>query len=66
MYHVFSRAFTMTRAAITEDNVSPLLDILIWFCLIVSLLTILVRFATKRYIVPRIDLDHHFILISLV
>lgn len=56
----------MTRVAITEDNVSPLLDTLIWFCLIVSLLTVLVRSSTKRYVLHRIDLDDYFILISLV
>lgn len=56
----------MTRIAITKDNLSPLLTILIWFCLTVSLLTVLVRFATKRYILHRIDVDDYFLLISLV
>ena len=56
----------MTRVAITKDNVSPLLEIFIWFCLVVSLITVLVRFVTKRYILHRIDLDDYSIAISLV
>lgn len=56
----------MTRATITKDNVSPLLAILIWYFLVVSLLTVLVRLATKRYIVHRIDLDDYFLFISVV
>ena len=56
----------MTRVAITEDNLSPLLEILIWFCLTVSLLTVLVRFVTKRHFLHRFDLDDYLILISLV
>ena len=56
----------MARVAITKDNLSPLLEIFIWFCLTVSLLTAFVRFATKRYILHRIDLDDYLILVSLV
>jgi len=56
----------MARVTITKDNLSPLLEILIWFCLIVSLLTVLVRFVTKRYFVHKIDLDDYFILVSIV
>ena len=56
----------MTRVAITKDNLSLLLEILIWFCLTVSLLTVLVRFVTKRYILHRFDLVDYLILISLV
>lgn len=56
----------MSRLVITKDNLSPLLEILIWFCLVVSLVTAIVRFVTKRYIVHRIDLDDYSILISLV
>ena len=56
----------MTRLTITKDNLSPLLEILIWFCLTVSLLTVLVRFVTKRHFLHRFDLDDYLILISLV
>lgn len=56
----------MVRLAVTRDNMSPLLEILVWFCMVVSLLTVIVRLMTKRYILRRVDLDDYFICISLV
>lgn len=56
----------MTRVAITKDNLSPLLEIFIWLCLVISVITVLVRLATKRYTVQRVDLDDYLIFVSLV
>lgn len=56
----------MTRVAITKDNLSPLLEIFIWLCLVISVITVLVRLATKRYTVQRVDLDDYLIFASLV
>ena len=56
----------MTRLTITKDDVSPLLEIFIWFCLVISILTFLIRIVTKRYMLRRVDLDDYLIFISLV
>ena len=56
----------MARLTITEDDVSPLLEIFIWFCLVISILTFLIRIVTKRYMLRRVDLDDYFIFTSLV
>ena len=56
----------MTRIAITKNNLSPLLEIFIWFCLVVSLVTVFIRLVTKRYMLHRVHLDDYLILVSLV
>ena len=56
----------MARLTITKDDVSPLLEIFIWFCLVISILTFLIRIVTKRYMLRRLDLDDYLIFISLV
>ena len=63
---MFRVLFAMTRVAITKNNLSPLLEILIWFCLVISLLTVLVRLVTKRYMLHRVDLDDYLIFVSSV
>jgi len=59
-------AMARGRVAVTKDNVSPVVETLIWFCLVVCILTVLVRLTIKRYILRRFDLDDYFICISLV
>ena len=56
----------MARAAITKDNLSPLVEVVVWFCLVLAILTVLVRFMTKHYFLHRFELDDFFCLISLV
>ena len=56
----------MARVAVAKDNVSPVVKTLIWFYLVVCILTVLVRLTIKRYILRRFDLDDHFLCISLV
>ena len=56
----------MARAAITKDNLSPLMEIVVWFCLVLVILTVLVRFMTKHYFLHRFELDDFFCFISLV
>ena len=56
----------MARVTVTKDNVSLAVETLIWFCLVVCILTVLVRLTIKRYILQRFDLDDYFICISLV
>ena len=56
----------MARPAITKDNLSPLVEIVIWFCLVLVILTVLVRLMTKRYFLHRFELDDFFCFISLV
>ena len=56
----------MARVTITGDDVSPLLEIFIWFCLVISILTFLIRIVTKRYMLRKLDLDDYLIFISLV
>ena len=56
----------MARLTITKDDVSPLLEIFIWFCLVISILTFIIRIVTKRYMLRRVDLDDYLIFISLV
>ena len=56
----------MARPAITKDNLSPLVEIVIWFCLVFAILTALVRFLTKRYVLHKFELDDIFCFISLV
>ena len=56
----------MTRLTITEDDVSPLLEIFIWLCLVIPILTFLIRIVTKRYLLRRADLDDYLLFISLV
>ena len=56
----------MSRVAITDDNKSPLVEIFIWFCLVTSILTVLIRLIIKRYVLQRFSLDDILILVSLV
>ena len=56
----------MARTAITKDNLSPLVEIVVWFCLVLAILTVLVRFMTKQYFLHRFELDDLFCFISLV
>ena len=56
----------MARSTITKDNLSPLVEIVIWFCLVLAILTALVRFLTKRYVLHKFELDDFFCFISLV
>lgn len=56
----------MSRAVITKDNATPLIEVLTWFSLIVSILAVIARLTTKRYLLHRFDLDDYFIFLSLV
>ena len=56
----------MARVAITADNVSPLIEIITWFTLITSVLTVLVRGGVKVRMLHRTNLDDVFIALSLV
>lgn len=56
----------MARPAITKDNLSPLLEIVIWFYLVVAILTALIRFLTKRYVLHKFELEDLFCFVSLV
>ena len=56
----------MSRVTITNDNLAPLIEIFIWFCLVISALTVVVRVIIKLKVVRKIGLDDHLIAISLV
>ena len=56
----------MARAVITDNNLTPLVEIFIWFCLIVIVLVVLIRLAIKLFVIHRLNLDDIFIVISLV
>ena len=56
----------MARVAITADNFSPLIEIITWFTLITSVLTVLVRGGVKVRMLHRTNLDDLFIALSLV
>ena len=56
----------MDRVAITEDNKSPLLEIVLWFCLILSILTVLIRVVIKLSLLRRFNFDDVLIIGSLV
>ena len=56
----------MARPTITKDNLSPLVEIVIWFCLVLAILTAVVRFLTKRFVLHKFELDDFFCFISLV
>ena len=56
----------MDRVTITEDDKSPLLEIVIWFCLIVYILTVLIRVIIKLSFLRRFNIDDVSVIISLV
>ena len=56
----------MARLVITKDNATPLVEILTWLCLTVTILTVMARLITKHYVLHRFDLDDYLIFFSLV
>ena len=56
----------MARIAVSKDNTTPLIEIVTWFCLVVSILTVISRLGTKHYVLHRFNLDDYSIFISLV
>ena len=56
----------MARAQITSDNVTPLIEIITWFCLIISILCFLARGATKSVLVHQFNLDDILLILSIV
>lgn len=51
---------------VTADDRGPLVNVLAWFLVIVSCLTVFTRIATKWLVSHKINLDDAMILISLV
>jgi hypothetical protein len=56
----------MSRLTITQNNLSPLVAIVTWFCLVISALTVSVRFMIKLWVIRKFNLDDVFIALSLV
>ncbi|CAD6583794.1 MAG: hypothetical protein ASARMPRED_001505 [Alectoria sarmentosa] len=56
----------MAQLVITKDNATPLIEIATWFCLTVTILTVIARLITKHYTLRHFNLDDYFISISLV
>ena len=56
----------MPRQVISKNNLSPLIEIIIWFALTVSILTVIVRVVIKLRVLKRVDYDDYFIAASLV
>ena len=64
---LFLRSFIlMGRARITSDNLTPLIQIITWFCLIISVICFLARGATKSVLVHKFNLDDVLIILSIV
>ena len=56
----------MSRQVISKDDLSPLIEIIIWFALTVSVLTVIVRVVIKLRVLKRVDFDDYFVIASLV
>ena len=56
----------MVRITVTDSNLTPLIQIIIWLCLIIAILTVLVRLSIKFFLIRRLGLDDLFIVFSLV
>ena len=56
----------MARVVVTKDNATPLIQIITYLCLVVSILAVITRLATKHYLLRRFHSDDYFIIASLV
>ncbi|KAM0799249.1 hypothetical protein BDR22DRAFT_890461 [Usnea florida] len=56
----------MARLVITKDNATPLIEIFTWFCLTVTILTVIARLITRHYTLRQFNFDDYFIFISLL
>ena len=56
----------MSRRVISDTDLSPLIDIFIWFCLTVSILTVIARVVIKLKVLKRVGADDYLIAASLV
>ncbi|CAG8960222.1 hypothetical protein HYFRA_00012740 [Hymenoscyphus fraxineus] len=55
-----------TQLVITDTNKSPLVQIIVWLLLSTSVLTVLVRIATKTLYVRKIEADDILILVAVI
>ena len=56
----------MAQVLITEDNLTPLIEIITWFFFVVAIFGILMRGVSKTFIIHRVGVDDALIFISLV
>ena len=56
----------MAQVLITEDNLTPLIEIITWFFFVVAIFGILMRGVSKTFIIHRIGVDNALIFIALV
>ena len=56
----------MEQPFVSDDNYSSLIQILTWFLLVVSILSVIARNAKKALSVRQINIDDHLIAIALV
>lgn len=54
------------QLVITDTNKSPLIQILIWVFLSISVVTVLIRIATKAAYIRKLGVDDIYILVALV
>jgi hypothetical protein len=55
-----------SQVLITSDNKTPLVEIVVWILLTVSILAVVARVATKLTLVGQLRLEDYLITISLV
>ncbi len=56
----------MAQVLITEDNLTPLIEIITWFFFVVAIFGILLRGVSKTFIIHRVGVDDALIFIALV
>ena len=56
----------MAQVLITDDNLTPLIEIITWFFFVVAIFGILMRGVSKTFIIHRVGVDDALIFIALV
>ena len=56
----------MSQALITDDDKTPLVGILVWVFLVLAILAVTARVATKLMIIRTLALDDFLIIVSTV